>query len=179
MSDLNRPIPESYWVEPGRFLAGEYPAQDFGEGLRRRLDSFLDFGIDTFIDLTASGELPPYLPVLVEQARSYDIDVRYKRLSITDHGVPPHEHMQSILDEIDASLAAGRKLYVHCWGGIGRTGTVVGCYLVRRGLSGQEALAHLATWWRGVPKSRLWPYSPETRRQMEFVLGWDGGDPHP
>ena len=27
----------------------------------------------------------------------------------------------------------GRKVYVHCWGGVGRTGTVVGCYLVRQG----------------------------------------------
>jgi hypothetical protein len=179
MNDLNRPIPESYWVEPGRFLAGEYPAHDFGESLRRRLDSFLDFGIDTFIDLTVSGELPPYLPVLAEQARYYDIDVRHKRFSITDHGVPARENMQAILDEIDSSLVAGRKVYVHCWGGIGRTGTVVGCYLVRRGLSGREALGQLAEWWRGVPKSRLWPYSPETKRQMEFVLGWDNDSPPP
>jgi len=179
MSDLNRPIPESYWVEPGRFLAGEYPAHEYGEPLRRRLDSFLDFGIDTFVDLTDPEELPPYLPVLAEQARYYEVDVLYKRFSVNDHSVPARESMQAILDEIDSSLAAGRKVYVHCWGGIGRTGTVVGCYLVRRGLSGQGALAQLAEWWQGVPKSRLWPVTPETRRQMEFVLNWDEDSPSP
>lgn len=179
MSERARPIPESYWVEQGRFLAGEYPAHNLGEQLRGRLDSFLDFGIDTFIDLTDPDELPPYLPMLAEQARYYEIDVRYKRFSINDHSVPARENMQTILDEIDASLNAGRKVYLHCWGGIGRTGTVVGCYLVRRGFSGKEALAQLAEWWQGVPKSRIWPFTPETGGQMEFVLNWEDNLPSP
>lgn len=177
MSELNRPIPESYWVEPGRFLAGEYPGHAFGEGLRQRLDKFLDFGIDTFIDLTDPNELPSYLSLLEEQAGYYDIDIRYKRLSITDHSVPASQTMQAILDEIDSALESGRNLYLHCWGGIGRTGTVVGCYLVRHGRSGEQALGQLAEWWQDVPKSRIWPHTPETRRQMEFVLNWDEHSP--
>jgi hypothetical protein len=172
MSKRNRPIPESYWVEPGRFLAGEYPGHAYGEGLRQRLDSYLDFGINTFIDLTDPDELPPYLPMLQEQAAHYDIDIRYKRFTITDHGVPTHETMQAILDEIDKALSEGRRVYVHCWGGIGRTGTTVGCYLARHGKTGQGALEQLAEWWKDVPKSRMWPYSPETERQMRFVLDW-------
>ena len=31
--------------------------------------------------------------------------------------------MQEILDAVDRALAAGRNVYLHCWGGIGRTGT--------------------------------------------------------
>ena len=173
MSKLNRPIPESYWVEPGHFLAGEYPGHAYGEQLRQRLDSYLDFGIDTFIDLTDPNELHPYLPILKEQAGYYGIDIRYKRYAITDHGVPTLETMQAILDEIDSSLTAGRKVYVHCWGGIGRTGTTIGCYLVRHGRTGQQALAQLAEWWQDVPKSRMWPHSPETERQVQFVLNWN------
>ena len=72
MSERDRPIPESYWVEPGRFLAGEFPGQDYGKLLRRRLDIFLDFGIDSFIDLTDPDELPTYLPLLKEQAGGAD-----------------------------------------------------------------------------------------------------------
>jgi len=179
MSERNRPIPESYWVEPGHFLAGEYPGYAFGEQQRQHLDAFLDFGIDTFIDLTDPDELPSYLPALEAQAGYYGINLHYKRFTITDHSVPPPETMQAILDEIDSSLAAGRKVYVHCWGGIGRTGTTVGCYLVRHGHSGQQALAQLAEWWQGVPKSRMWPYTPETEQQMEYVLNWDGHSPSP
>ena len=179
MSELKRPIPESYWVEPGRFLAGEYPGYLQDERVRQRIDAFLDLGIDTFIDLTDPDELPSYLPVLKERAGYYDIDIRYKRFTINDHTIPSTETMQAILDEIDAALAADRKVYLHCWGGIGRTGTTVGCYLVRRGHSGQQALAQLAEWWRGVPKSRIWPYTPETQRQMEFVLNWNEASPSP
>lgn len=173
MNELKRPIPESYWVEPSRFLAGEYPGYSQDEQLRQRIDSFLDLGINAFIDLTHPNELPSYLPVLKEQAGYYDTDIHYKRFTITDHTVPTLETMQAILDEIDSSLAVGRKVYVHCWGGIGRTGTTVGCYLVRHGHTGQQALAQLAEWWQNVPKSRLWPYTPETRQQMEFILNWD------
>ncbi|WP_374108489.1 hypothetical protein [Nostoc sp. XA010] len=34
------------------------------------------------------------------------------------------------LPPIDRALNGQEKVYVHCWGGIGRTGIVVGCYLV-------------------------------------------------
>jgi predicted protein tyrosine phosphatase len=173
MNGPNRPLAQSYWVVPGRFLAGEYPAHDFGPRLSRSLDAFLEFGIDTFIDLTDPDELPPYLPMLAEHARYYDIDIRYTRISIKDHNVPAHKHMRAILDAIDGALDSGRKVYLHCWGGIGRTGTVVGCHLVRRGLSGEQALAQLASWWQDVPKSRIWPVTPETKRQVEYVLNWD------
>ncbi|MSR27507.1 MAG: hypothetical protein EXS06_10930, partial [Planctomycetaceae bacterium] len=44
------------------------------------------------------------------------------------------EGYDAILADIDAELAAGRPVYVHCWGGVGRTGTVVGLvHVARRG----------------------------------------------
>ena len=45
--------------------------------------------------------------------------------------------MKRILDDVDEAIAGGGLTYVHCWGGIGRTGTVVGCWLVRHGLEGR------------------------------------------
>jgi hypothetical protein len=61
---------------------------------------------------------------------------------------------------------------LHCWGGIGRTGTTVGCFLVRHGLEGNEALRQIAQWWQDVPKSRIHPHSPETLEQANFVRDW-------
>jgi hypothetical protein len=84
--------------------------------------------------------------------------------------------MNVILDTIDASLQAGQKIYLHCWGGIGRTGTTVGCYLVRQGMSGVAALTQLAVWWKSVPKSRYHLHSPETVEQMNFVRNWAAND---
>jgi protein-tyrosine phosphatase len=100
----------------------------------------------------------------------------YQRFPIGDFGIPTPELMNSLLNAIDEGLQAGRKIYLHCWGGIGRTGTTVGCYLVRQGKTGAEALGQLADWWRNVPKSRHYPRSPETSAQADFVRKWSQFD---
>ena len=169
---LKRPVAESYWVKPGYFLAGEYPGHFSQEHTRKRIDALIEAGIDTIIDLTRPNETTPYLKLLQEQSRAYGVEVRYHRFAIGDFGLPTPELMKSILDQLDESLAAGRKIYLHCWGGIGRTGTVVGCYLVRHGKSGAQALKQLAEWWKGVPKSHIHPQSPETDEQVEFIRNW-------
>lgn len=168
----NRPIPESYWVEPGRFLAGEYPSHFDGEGTRRRIDALIEAGFDTFIDLTRPEEIPPYTQTLFDEARIYEVEITHHRFPIGDFGLPTPGQMKSILDTLDESLRAGHKIYLHCWGGIGRTGTTVGCYLVRRGRTGEEALNQLAEWWNKVPKSHHHPRSPETQGQVEFIRDW-------
>lgn len=172
MSAPLRPLPESYWVEPGRLLAGEYPGSASEFLSRKRLTALLLAGFDTFIDLTRPGELLPYEPLLEEEARLLGKKATYQNFPIGDFGLPTREQMTAILDTIDAALAAGRNVYLHCWGGIGRTGTTVGCHLVRRGRSGEEALRQLADWWRTVPKSARYPRSPETEAQMNFILTW-------
>jgi hypothetical protein len=172
MSEPKRPIPESYWVEPDRFLAGEYPGHFDGGTSRKRINALLEAGFNTFIDLTRPDETVPYAGMLAEEAKLLDIDVERHNFPIGDFGLPTPAGMTAILDAVDAALQKGRKVYLHCWGGIGRTGTTVGCYLVRHGRSGEEALRQLAEWWRSVPKSRIHQRSPETGEQARFVLQW-------
>lgn len=167
-----RPIPESYWVEPGRLLAGEYPAHFNAEMTRKRIDALLEAGFDAFIDLTRQDETVAYVRILLDQAKAYNVKVKHHRFPIGDFGLPTPETMRVILDTIDNALQSGRKIYLHCWGGIGRTGTTVGCYLVRRGMSGEEALRQLAEWWQTVPKSHIHRRSPETHEQAQFIREW-------
>lgn len=167
-----RPIDESYWVLPGRLLAGEYPGRLNEISTRQRIDALLEAGFDLFIDLTNRDETIPYAGILQEAADAYDVRVMHQRFPIGDFGLPTAAQMNSILDTIEEGLQAGRKIYLHCWGGIGRTGTTVGCYLVRQGKTGEEALHQISAWWRKVPKSRLHPQSPETAQQMDFILHW-------
>ena len=168
----NRPIPESYWVEPGRLLAGEYPGRFEEEQTRKLLDALIEAGLDVFIDLTRPNEIRPYSQTLFDEAKMYNVEVRYQRFPISDFGLPAPEQMKSILDMLDKNLQAGHKIYLHCWGGIGRTGTAVGCYLVRHGKSGEEALNQLAKWWKTVPKSYHHSHSPETQEQVDFIRNW-------
>ncbi len=166
------PIPESYWVIPGRFLAGEYPGGFNRERVRLRMDACLDAGLNTFINLTGPDELPPYLPVLLEEAELYNRKIEAIHLPIRDFGLPSREEMITILDTIDAMLGQNRNVYLHCWGGIGRTGTTVGCYLVRHGMTGEQSLAQLAQWWDDDPRRAYYPRTPETNEQVQFVREW-------
>lgn len=172
MTNTPVPVPESYWVIPGQFLAGEYPLREDIEESAQRIKAYLDSGIDTFINLTEAGELVPYEVFLLESAQNRSINITCYRFPIVDYGLPSKETMKTILDTIDDALAKKHKIYIHCWGGVGRTGTTVGCYLVRHGMTGAEALEQIAEWWRNVPKSASFPQSPETKAQQRFILNW-------
>jgi hypothetical protein len=139
------------------------------------MDLFLEAGFNTFIDLTAEGELLPYSPVLAERANYFSIPVSHQRFSIGDFGIPSVDQMKLTLDTLDAALQDSRKVYIHCWGGVGRTGTTVGCFLERHGKTGEEALAQLSNWWQQVPKHILHPRSPETDDQVKFIHNWKAG----
>ncbi|GAB4497730.1 MAG: hypothetical protein OHK003_07350 [Anaerolineales bacterium] len=166
------PIIESYWVEEGLFLAGEYPGGYNPEQTRRRVDAFLESGIRTFVDLTHPHELVPYEPILKEQAHIYDCEVSYQRFSIRDHSIPSAQTMTLILDIIDMEIQNGSPVYVHCWGGVGRTGTVVGCYLVRHGMLPKKALERVDQLYKTRPRDYFLVRSPETEEQADFVRRW-------
>ena len=169
---IERPLANSYWVQDGHLIAGEYPGALNGQDARRRLCALLAAGVTCVVNLTEEHELPSYTELLAEEARALGRPIVHLRESIPDFSVPSIATMTRILDVIDHVLAEGQCVYVHCWGGIGRTGTVIGCYLVRHGLSGDAALAQIAQWRVGTPKADR--PSPETAEQRDFVLNWRG-----
>jgi hypothetical protein len=160
------PIPASYWVDPGRLLAGEYPSEPDEADAEEKRALLRGAGIDFFLDLTGEGELPPYEALIAP--------LEHRRMHIHDFGCPSRDEMRAILDTIDEALDRGRRVYVHCWGGIGRTGTVVGCWLVRHGRSPEEALALIAERRRDTPDGLR--RSPETEEQRSFIEGWQEDD---
>lgn len=162
--------PDCYWVEPGRVMAGGYPGAASKPLARTKLNALLDCGVRTFIDLTEPHELTPYDALLSLEANGRGVTVTYHRQPIQDHGVPTTERMRDILDAMQTSLDRGEPVYVHCWGGIGRTGTVVGCWLVEQGMAGGDPIAALAEL-RAHPQRHRLP-SPEMPEQETFVRDW-------
>jgi protein tyrosine/serine phosphatase len=174
----SRPNDCTYWVST-RFLAGEYPTFSYGteQETRRKLGAYLDHGVRTFVDLTQQGEKQDYVDLLQEEATKRNIpNVQYHRISIPDFGIPSSKQvMKVVLDTIDRGMEEkDAGVYVHCRGGIGRTGTTVGCWLVRNaGLTGEAALAETNRLFQSSSRSRESSCSPETRDQMEFVRTWN------
>ena len=71
-------------------------------------------------------------------------------------------------EQLDQSIAAIRKAHerswgvgVHCGAGLGRTGTVLACYLVTQGMSAKNAIARVR---------RLRPSSIENEQQERAVI---------
>ena len=161
-------------MKPVSLAAGEYPGSITHDEAVKKLRSLLDSGVDHFIDLTETKEsLEPYDQIAKEEARLLEKEVQWERHPVVDVSIPQSpEQMTRILDAIDSALDSGDTVYVHCYGGVGRTGTVVGCWLVRHGLSGEEALSQVAEWWKGMAKAHWIRSSPETPEQREYVLGW-------
>jgi protein-tyrosine phosphatase len=173
VNNFRLPNPNTYWVKPGKLMAGEYPGHQRSAKARDRLREYLEAGVTYFLDLTVPGELRSYDRFLYEESLSLGVTPLYQRLPIPDANVPRERvYMAEILDVIDLALANRHVVYVHCWGGVGRTGLVVGCYLVRHGLRGDQALAELAKIWRGVEKSAHYPFTPETPQQVGYIRAW-------
>lgn len=164
------PIPDSYWLVPRSLLAGEYPGSFDKTEVQRKLQAFLGAGVTFFVDLTEDGELKPYAPTLIEEAKTLDTPVIHRRFAVKDGGIPSIQQMRDILDTIAAALRDGHIVYFHCYGGIGRTGTVAGCWIVEQGMTPNEALTRLSVLRKDCPDGRI--RSPENDVQKVFVENW-------
>ena len=96
----------------------------------------------------------------------------------------PSNTLSATLDAIDGHLRGEGSVYLHCWGGKGRTGTVVGCWLVRHGYGSPDALDDpdggddvifvLDDLRRGDLGAGHQP-SPDTPDQEAFIRSWEPG----
>lgn len=154
------PTSESFWIVPGQLLAGKYPGALDQDEAARKVAAICQAGVTAFVDLTEDGELLPYAQLLPP-------GVRHHRRPIADLSCAPAGQVEATLDLIDAELGRG-CVYVHCWGGCGRTGTIVGCWLIRHGATADDALGLFA---EASTPIALRP-CPEMPEQVLLVRSW-------
>jgi len=198
---LPQPIPNSYWATPN-LVACEYPwaplptanimypAINIRCPSLRKLIALILAGVRTFIDLTelkpsdircSYEPLLPGLAAALTQATGKVIQLNYYHVPIEDRSLPSKETITKLLVllrslEPNSSADNPHRAAIHCKGGIGRTGTIVGCYLMYSGRAkdGQQALDIIKSEWQRVEKNTRYPESPEIGPQLEYVrsAGW-------
>lgn len=159
-----RPIENSYEVTKNIY-AGEYPRNKDDESSLAKLRQFETFGITHFVDLTEEGELQPYEQLLYEGAR-------YLRFPIKDISVPQSTgSVRGLISKITEVIrkTPKAKVYIHCWGGVGRTGLIVGCLLAELYRKDYDVtMKKLEELFGACPKSAT-RHAPETSEQHAFI----------
>lgn len=172
------PFPGSYWVVANKLLAGFYPGSPHPFEVEEKLTNLVRCGIRNVFNLIEENEssrypgpIIPYEDVLKEISKRESAEVACHHYPIKDRDIPSRELMIRILDHIDHCIQEGQPVYVHCLGGIGRTGTVVGCYLMRHGLADRQSVLEEIRILR-IGTIHQFITSPETEIQRKFVQTW-------
>lgn len=166
------PFERSYWIIPGKLLAGEYPASIDETETKKKLDGLVAVGIKTVINLTENQEKNHdgiKLYDYTSQLKSFGIETYRK--PIKDISVPAKDEMDEILELIDNSLKENKPVYFHCWGGVGRTGTVLGCYLLHSKMANRNNVFYFISYLKRST-SISHRESPETEEQRRFILDY-------
>ena len=134
------------WVIPGR-LAGS-----MGPVNREQLQYLKEQGVGALIRMEART-------VSAEQVGLVDM-AEY----VVDFAAPSLDQVDRIVAFIDEQLAGTVAVAVSCRAGVGRTGTVLACYLVHTGYNAQDALKEVR---------RLRPGSVEAVSQREIIYAYE------
>ena len=150
------------------------------------LDSIREQGIDAIVNLC--GEFSDLHEI--EQQAGFEVFF----LPVADETAPEMVAMENGLAWLDEAMYLGKKVLVHCRHGIGRTGTFVTAYLLRRGftlkqagrlLKGADSRANptnFSQWWllrrfgrkeRGVVSVAPSPVNRERQELGEFFLRYE------
>jgi len=153
---------ELYWIDeswPGRLAVGPRPRG--GEWLKDDISDWKRAHVDGVLSLlTAEEEQDLDLRDEASEARTQGMS--FASFPIPDRQIPKSESkLAEVLEGVARDLSAGRNVLIHCRQGIGRSGLVAACLLVKKGLSPGAAIDSVSAA-RGVSV-------PETAEQRDWI----------
>ncbi|HEY1679035.1 MAG TPA: dual specificity protein phosphatase family protein [Candidatus Sulfotelmatobacter sp.] len=151
-----------YWIDgpwPGKLAVAARPRG--GDWLRDELETLKRAGVGAILSLLTPEEERD-LDLREEAAESRRQGVKFISFPIPDRQVPSSEaKLGKTLEKLASLLSQETNVLVHCRQGIGRSGLVAACLLVKNGMSPGAALDAVSGA-RGIPV-------PETAEQREWI----------
>jgi atypical dual specificity phosphatase len=102
-----------------------------GAGLVATLESLAQAGVSAIVSLTET-------PLDFAPIREFNFD--YLHAPIQDFTAPTIKQIKEIIEFMSQQVDQERCVLVHCQAGIGRTGTILACFLVSRGVDPAQAI---------------------------------------
>ncbi len=130
-ADPQEEYPRFNWLVPGKVAGAPHP--DLYGGLPGVASFLRGVGVGSIISLYDQPLQP----------NPEELGFRYLFIETLNYQPPPD--LPRLLDFMEAEVGKGRGVMVHCFAGIGRTGTALACWLFRqdRTLSAMEAVARV------------------------------------
>jgi len=200
--DYCGPSDESNWVLPGVFLVGAFPGCPDDDENWELITSILSLGVTTFVCLQdeysddapeedwryeRNGAIRPYFRDVREIVKQVEeapddfpsinitsSDLHFIHFPIIDCDIGEDDAVYGLAVNLVLRLARKEVLYLHCWGGHGRTGSLV-CIMLHLmyGLSAKDAMerCQFVHDLRRVPMEVASPQKPSQRNQVRRIVG--------
>jgi protein-tyrosine phosphatase len=140
------PIRRLCQITPHLYVGGQYR--------RRGLPKLRSWGISAVVDLRRE----------FDDSQAGIAPARYLYLATTDDQAPTLEQLKAGADFIAQEIEQGGSVYVHCGSGVGRAPTMAAAYLIRGGLTVDQAWAKIR-----AARPQVRPTPPQLERIRHFA----------
>lgn len=132
------------WVVYPLLVVGGYPF-DTDEFRAAHLKVLVDLPIDTYINLCTEEEVSRF-GRYHDYVLSRTPSVKIVNVPIPDRGICTDDTLADLVQSIYLQMKGGKRAYVHCLGGHGRSGVVVACVVQRwLGMDPLQSLTYITT----------------------------------